>query len=73
VAELYQRAAQLAVAVETSTNGIQRKIGPDDAAQQLGDRAGMRFAEAARPSLRGIFFCTRAGSWRRRPPPNWLR
>jgi hypothetical protein len=47
VADLYQRAAQLAVTVETSTNGIQRKIGPDDATQQLGDRAGMRFAEAA--------------------------
>jgi hypothetical protein len=48
VAELYQRAAQLAITVETSTNDVQRKMGPDDAAaQQLGDKAGMRFAEAA--------------------------
>jgi hypothetical protein len=53
VAELYERAAQLAVTVETNINGLRRKMGPDDEAQQLGDAAGMRFAEAARALAAG--------------------
>jgi hypothetical protein len=47
VTDLYERAAQLAVTVETNANNLRRKRGPDDAAQLLGDTAGARFVEAA--------------------------
>jgi hypothetical protein len=47
VADLYERAVLQAVIVDTTMQGLRRKMGPDGAAQQLGDRAGLRFAEAA--------------------------
>jgi hypothetical protein len=47
IMDLFERAVQLAVTVETNANNLRRKRGPDDAAQLLGDKAGVRFAEAA--------------------------
>jgi hypothetical protein len=51
VSSLYERAVQLALTVETNFNSLRRKRGPDDVAQQLGDTAGLRLAEAAARAL----------------------